>query len=209
MLRLCGSGDPEPQDLRRRSLYAPLQRGAGGHDRRAQGPSDHLRHLGAGDGGHPAGYQARRRGDHAVVHLCEHGQRLCPARREDCLCGCAARHHESGPGMRARRAHAPHARHRAGALRGRVLRHGRTERHRARARAGRGGGCGAGRGVLLQGPPSRLHVRRGLLQLPRDQELLHGRGRRGHSQRSSYGGARRDHPGERHRSQPLLSGSGG
>ena len=41
----------------------------------------------------------------------EHCQRLCPARCKDRFCGCAARHHESGPALCTRRDYAAYARY--------------------------------------------------------------------------------------------------
>ena len=164
-LRLYRTGHRQSENLRRRPLYQALQSATGGNDRRLQGAADHLRHLGHGAGGAATGREARRRGHCAVVHLRKHGQRLCAAGREDRLCGRGSCHHEHGSRLCGGCRYLENQSHRPGALRGRLLRYGRDQRHCGGASPEGDGGCGAGRELHLQGTGGRQPERRGLLQL--------------------------------------------
>ncbi len=71
---------------RRRPVHPGLQRAAGGVAGLAR-PAGAFLHRGAGDGRHPRRHRARRRGDHALLHLRLHRERLRPARR---ACPCSS-----------------------------------------------------------------------------------------------------------------------
>ena len=158
----------------------------------------------ARNGGCTVRHRTGRRGYSTFIHVFVHRNSVRRSRSTAQVRGHSARHDEPRRTFGGGGHHPTDARRRTHALCGCGMRDGRTARNRARAQPIRRGGRRAGCDEHLQGTRARHARRFWLPELPRNEELLDGRGRRhSHSRRRAHRTGR-NLPRKGHRQVALL-----